>query len=84
MSRAKAVSFLSRKLNPDSQPDEHNLAEAAMRYVLNLNGVTTVLGGFSDREQLEEMAACSGKGPLSELNTARLETVWRANFGMPA
>ena len=82
--RAKAMSFLSRKLNPDSQPDDHALAEAAIRFVLSLDGVTTVLGGFSDKAQLEEVVACSGKGPLSVINMARLETVWGANFGLPA
>ena len=79
--QAKAVSFLSRKLNPGTQKDEHLLAEAAMRFVLFLEGVTTVLGGFSDGDQVAEIAACSGQGPLSEENMARLEMVWRANFG---
>ena len=82
--QAKALSFLSRKLNPGSQPEDHGLAEAAIRFVLSLEGVTTVLGGFSDKEQLEEIAASSGRGPLSEQNMARLETVWRANFNLRA
>ena len=80
--QAKALSFLSRNLNPDSQLEEHGLAEAATRFILSLNGVTTVLGGFSDAGQLEEAAACSGKGPLSEHNMALIETVWRDNFGL--
>ncbi len=80
--QAKSMSFLSRKLNPDSQTEDHDLAEAAIRFVLSLEGVTTVLGGFSDREQVEQIAACSGRGPLSEDNMARLEKVWRANFGL--
>lgn len=80
--QATALSFLSQKLNPGTQPDDHGLAEAAIRFVLSLEGVTTVLGGFSDTEQLNEIAACSGKRPLSEQNMARLEMVWRANFGL--
>ena len=79
--QAKAVSFLSQRLNPDTQTEDHNLAEAAFRFILSLEGVTTVIGGFSDRGQVEENAAYSGRGPLSEENMARLETVWRANFG---
>ncbi len=82
--RARALRFLSRDLSPEAQEDDHNLAEAAIRFVLSLDGVTTVLGGFSDARQVEEVAACSGKGPLSELNMVRLETAWRANFGVDA
>ena len=80
--QARAVSFLSRKLNPESQMEDHHLAEAAFRFILSLEGVTTVLGGFSDREQVEETAAFSGRGTLSQENMGRLETVWRANFGL--
>ena len=31
--------------------------------------------------QLEEMAQCSGAAPLSEEEMARIEMVWRSNFG---
>jgi aryl-alcohol dehydrogenase-like predicted oxidoreductase len=79
--RAQALAFLSRKLNPYSQKEDHNLAEAAIRFNLSLKGVTVVLGGFSDAKQVEEVAGCSGKGPLSEENVMRVENVWRANFG---
>ncbi len=79
--RARALAFLSRKLNPHIQKDNHNLAEAAIRFNLSLKGVTVVLGGFSDGNQVEEVAGCSGQGPLSEENMMRVENVWRANFG---
>ena len=79
--QAKALSFLSRKINPDSQKDDHDLSEAALRYVLSLEGVSMLLGGFSDTQQVEENAAYSGKGPLSAENMARIEAVWRSNFG---
>ncbi|MXW29701.1 MAG: hypothetical protein F4Z88_02810, partial [Chloroflexi bacterium] len=79
---ARALSFLSQNLSPDTQEDDHNLAQAALRFVLSLNGVSTVLGGFSDARQVEENAACSGKGPLSVQNMKRIEMVWRANFGL--
>lgn len=79
--RAQALAFLSHKLNPYSQKEEHNLAEAAIRFNLSLKGVSVVLGGFSDANQVEEVAGCSGKGPLSEENMMRVESVWRANFG---
>ena len=82
--RARALRFLSRNLNPDTQEDDHSLAEAAVRFVLSLNGVSTVLGGFSDATQVEENAACSGNGPLSVKNMKRIEMAWRANFGLDA
>jgi aryl-alcohol dehydrogenase-like predicted oxidoreductase len=79
--QAKALSFLSRGLDPESR-EQHDLAEAAIRFILSLGGVTTVLGGFSEKKQVEEITACSGKGPLSVQNMTRIEMVWRANFGL--
>jgi aryl-alcohol dehydrogenase-like predicted oxidoreductase len=74
--------FLSKNLHPDTQADDHDLAQAALRYVLSLKGVTSVLGGFSDAQQVTENAAASGPGGLSEENMARVEMVWRGNFGL--
>jgi len=79
--RARALSFLSKRLDSTAQ-EEHSLAEAAIRFVLSLEGVSAVLGGFSDKKQVEEISACSGKGPLSQQNMARIEMAWRANFGL--
>lgn len=72
--QARSMGFLS-------QPGNHTLAQAAVRWVLMHPGVTTVLGGFSELSQIEEMAGCSGAGPLSDENLARIEMAWRANFG---
>ncbi len=68
--RAKALRFLSTK--------EHSLAQAAIRFVLMLPGVTTVLSGVSDLDQQEEIVAASGAGPLNPEQMARVEMVWRA------
>jgi aryl-alcohol dehydrogenase-like predicted oxidoreductase len=80
MRQIQPFGFLSKKLQPDVQEENQTLAEAALRYVLSLEGVTTILGGFSDRQQVEENAAVSGKGPLSEQNMARVEMVWRSGL----
>ena len=82
--QARSLRFLSRSLSPDTQEDDHNLAQAAIRFVLSLDGVSTVLGGFSEAGQVEENVACSGRGPLSVRNMKRIEMLWRANFGLDA
>jgi L-glyceraldehyde 3-phosphate reductase len=82
--QVKAFSFLSHHLNPETQKDDHGLAEAALRFVLSLEGVSAVLGGFSDSQQVEENTAVSGKGPLSAENMARIEAVWHSNFDVEA
>ena len=78
--KAQAFSFLSKNLNPDSQEEDHDLAEAAIRFVLSLDGVTSVLGGFSDANQVADVASCSGKGALSSSNMKRIEAIWRNDF----
>jgi aryl-alcohol dehydrogenase-like predicted oxidoreductase len=45
-------------------------------------GVTVVLGGFSAMSHLEEIVQASGAGPLAPELMARVEMVWRANFGL--
>jgi aryl-alcohol dehydrogenase-like predicted oxidoreductase len=71
---AYALRFLRRE-------GQQTLAQAAIRFILMHPGVTVVLGGFSALEHLEEMAAVSGAGPLAPELMARVEMVWRANFG---
>jgi aryl-alcohol dehydrogenase-like predicted oxidoreductase len=70
---ARALTFLSRE-------NGCTLAQAAFRFVLMHDGVSTALGGFSTSEQLEEIAAVSGAPPFSPAQMARLEALWRADF----
>jgi aryl-alcohol dehydrogenase-like predicted oxidoreductase len=46
-------------------------------------GVTTLIGGFSATEHLEEAAGVSGSDGLTPQEMARVEMVWKANFGLP-
>jgi aryl-alcohol dehydrogenase-like predicted oxidoreductase len=41
--------------------------------------VTTVLGGFSDVEQMEEACAAVDQAPLGPDDMARIAEVWRAD-----
>ena len=71
---ARALSFLRRE-------GTHTLTQAALRFILMHKGVTAVLGGFSAMSHLEEIVQVSGAGPLAAELMARVEMVWRANFG---
>ena len=64
-----------------SRPGLHSLSQAAVRFILMHGGVTTVLGGFSDIQQLEDMASLFGGRRISEEHLARLHAVWRSNCG---
>jgi predicted aldo/keto reductase-like oxidoreductase len=72
--QAKPMGFLS-------QPGVHKVSEAAYRFILNTPGVTTVLGGFSELSHLEEAVGNSGATPISDETMARVQLVWRANYG---
>jgi len=71
---ARTLSFLRRE-------GTHTLTQAALRFILMHQGVTVVLGGFSALDHLEEIVPVSGAGPLASELMARVEMVWRANFG---
>ncbi len=68
LASASRFRFLSRQ--------DQSLAQAAFRFVLSEPGVTMVLGGFSDSDQLEELAASSDAGALSPQDTSAIESVW--------
>lgn len=71
--RARAVSFLRG-------PDDENLVPAALRFVLANPGVSTVLVGFSDAEQVRQAVAAAARGPLTPDALARIERVRQADF----
>ncbi|HTE84002.1 MAG TPA: aldo/keto reductase, partial [Dehalococcoidia bacterium] len=72
LGQAQALGFLSRP--------GRTMAQAATRFILDNPGVTTVLGGFSGLEHLEEAVPASGAAALSAEDMARVEMIWRANF----
>jgi aryl-alcohol dehydrogenase-like predicted oxidoreductase len=51
--------------------------EAAIRFALAADGVSTALVGYSSLEQLELAAAAAEKGPLAREALARLPELWR-------
>jgi aryl-alcohol dehydrogenase-like predicted oxidoreductase len=52
------------------------LVEAAIRFVLGVEGVSTALVGLSSLDQLERAAAYAEKGPLPPEALARLGALW--------
>jgi len=72
--RAKLVRFLARESGL-------RLAQAAYRFILMHEHVTTVIGGFSSQEQMEEIAKVSGMNPFSPDQIAKLQAAWRTAPG---
>jgi L-glyceraldehyde 3-phosphate reductase len=56
------------------------LVQAAIRFCLMHEGVTTVLGGFSSVEQMEEIVAAADALALDAEVMARLEMLWGSNL----
>ena len=54
-----------------------SLVEAALRFPLGFDAVSTVLLGYSSQEQLEVAAAAMEKGPLSAAALRRAEACWQ-------
>ncbi|MBX9761348.1 MAG: aldo/keto reductase [Beijerinckiaceae bacterium] len=73
--KAKAVRFLAEETGM-------SLAQVAYRFILSNPGVTAALGGFSSIAQMEEVIEVSGMQPFPADLMARLQEVWRANFGL--
>ena len=57
-----------------------SLAQAAYRFILMHEGVTTALGGFSSIEQLEEIARVPDLAPFSSDLMAQVHALWARDF----
>ena len=53
-----------------------SLVEAALRFALTADAMSTVLLGYSSQEHLEYAAAAMAKGPLPKAALARLPALW--------
>jgi L-glyceraldehyde 3-phosphate reductase len=56
---------------------DRTLAQAAIRFILMQSGVSVVLGGFSDIDQLEEACAASDLADVGDADLAQIESIWR-------
>lgn len=54
-----------------------SLIEAALRFVVSHDAVSTVLVGYSSLEHLETAAAAVARGPLPAAALGRLQALWR-------
>jgi len=61
--------------------DGKGLTQTAIRFALMKPEVSTVLVGFSNTRHIDEAAACSGVGELSNEELAKLKELWRTDFG---
>ena len=54
-----------------------SVVEASLRFALTVDGVSTVLLGYSNQEHLETAAAAVNRGPLPPAALSRLESIWQ-------
>jgi aryl-alcohol dehydrogenase-like predicted oxidoreductase len=66
----------ARKLGFLTSGGIRSLPEAAIRFALMDQNISTVLVGFSNREQIEMAASCSGAGPIPPPFMEKLKEVW--------
>jgi len=72
--RARKLDFLLAR-------DVGSLPQASVRFALMHPSVSTVLVGFSNLNQVEEAAGCSGKAPLPKTAIEHLMELWDTDFG---
>lgn len=67
----------------DMLAPEESLASLAYRFILAHDGVSTVIGGFSDSHHVAELVRASDAGPLSPDQVSALHGLWESNFDEP-
>ncbi|HEY3068550.1 MAG TPA: aldo/keto reductase [Methylomirabilota bacterium] len=68
----------AKKLSPlVEEGHATDLVEAALRFVVTSDAVSTVLLGYSSLDQLEHAAAAVAKGPLAPTAIERVRSLWR-------
>jgi aryl-alcohol dehydrogenase-like predicted oxidoreductase len=72
--RGRAFAFLEKT--------GRSLAQAAFIFSLMNPNVTSILGGYSDRAQLEEQVKTSDMAPLDAAELAQIEAVYARNFDL--
>ncbi len=72
--RSRTLSFL--KKGPYT-----TLSQVALRFCLDNPHIATVVPGIKSVTELEEIAACSGLPPLDAEDLAKVERMYRHNFG---
>jgi aryl-alcohol dehydrogenase-like predicted oxidoreductase len=60
--------------------DGKGLTQAAIRFALMNEKVSTVLVGFSNPSHVDDAVACSGAPGLSEEQIAKMRTLWQSDF----
>jgi len=78
VARARILGTLVKEGLADS------LVEAALRFALGSDAVSTVLLGYSSLDHLEYAAACVARGPLPEAAAARLPALWQEIIAVAA
>ncbi|MGH7927718.1 MAG: aldo/keto reductase [Candidatus Binatia bacterium] len=61
--------------------DGKELTQAAIRFGLMNQKVSTVLVGFSNTTHIDEAVACSGAPPFSAQDMAKVRALWETDFG---
>ena len=74
LNRGKAFGFL--------RTPQRSLPQAAFRFILDNPAISTICGGYSALEHLEELANVPDMPPLSSDDVARIKDVYRSNFGL--